>query len=234
MTRLTLEAPGGPIHVRADCQDGKAERIDVENMPSFALGTGLLLEVADLGRLTVDTAFGRDSFVIGDAAALGYDLVAGEARQLARTGVAITRAANRQMSLNHPQQPGWTHFYFCLFAGPISRDGNKLRARQAVAIEPGKIDHSPTGTAVSALMALLHAKGEMTDTDVYEAASIIDSCFEGRIAGTTQVDDMAAIRPEISGRAWITGIHQHMLDPDDPWPKGYRLTDTWGITSEDE
>ena len=73
----------------------------------------------------------------------------------------------------------------------------------------------------------------MTDTAVYEAVSIIDSCFEGRIVGTTQVGDTAAIRPEISGRAWITGSHQHMLDPDDPWPEGYRLTDTWGIPSED-
>ena len=70
VTRLTLEAPGGLIHVRADCRDGKAERIHVENMPSFALGTGLPLEVPDLGRLTVDTAFGGDSFVIVDAAAL--------------------------------------------------------------------------------------------------------------------------------------------------------------------
>ena len=108
-----------------------------------------------------------------------------------------------------------------------------LAGRNAVAVDPGKIDRSPTGTAVSARMALLHAGGEMTDTDVYEAVSIIDSCFEGRIAGTTQVGDMAAIRPEISGRAWITGSHQHMLDPDDPWPEGYRLTDTWGIPSED-
>ena len=87
VTRLTLEAPGGLIHVRADCRDGKAERIHVENMPSFALGTGLPLEVPDLGRLTVDTAFGGDSFVIVDAAALGFDLVAGEARRLARPGV---------------------------------------------------------------------------------------------------------------------------------------------------
>ena len=134
----------------------------------------------------------------------------------------------------HPQQPSWTHFSFCLFAGPVSRDGNRLRARQAVAIEQGKIDRSPTGTAVSARMALLHAEGEMTDTAVYAAVSIIASCFEGLIAGTTQVGDMAAIRPEISGRAWITGSHQHMLDPDDPWPEGYRLTDTWGIPSKDE
>ena len=233
VTRLTLEAPGRLIHVRADCRNDKAERIHVENMPSFALGTGLALEVLDFGWLTVDTAFGGDSFVIVDEAALGFDLVAGEARRLAQTGVAITRAVNRQLSFHHTEHPGWTHFSFCLFAGPVSRDGNRLRARQAVAIVPGKIDRSPTGTAVSARMALLHTRGEMTDKDVYEAVSINDSCFEGSIAGITQVADMAAIRPEISGSAWITGSHQHMLDPDDSWPSGYRLTDTWGIPSKD-
>ena len=83
-------------------------------------------------------------------------------------------------------------------------------------------------------MALLYAGFEMTGTDVYEAVSIIDSRFEGRIAGTTQMGHMVAIRPEISGCAWIIGSHQHMLDPDDLWLEDYRLNDTWGIPSEDE
>ena len=82
-------------------------------------------------------------------------------------------------------------------------------------------------------MALLHASGEMTDTDVYQAVSIIDSCFEGRIAGTTKVGDMAAIRPEILGHSFNTGSHQHMLDSGDPWPDGNRLTDIWGLSSKD-
>ena len=233
VTRLTLEAPGGLVRVRANCRDGKAERIFVENMPSFAQHMGVQLDVPGIGVLTVDTGFGGDSFVVVDAAALGFDLVAGEAAHLARTGVEITRAANRQLSFHHPDQPNWTHFSFCLFAGPVTREGNRLTARSAVAIEPGKIDRSPTGTAVSARMAILNARGEMGEGDVFEAVSIIGSRFEGRILGPAHVGDLDAIRPEISGRAWITGRHQHMLDPDDPYPEGYRLTDTWGVASED-
>ena len=233
-TRLTLEAPGGLIKVRASCRNGKAERIFVENMPSFAQQLAVPLDVPGLGRLIVDTGFGGDSFVIVDAAALGFGLVAEEARQLAQTGVAITRAANQQLSFRHPDQPGWTHFSFCLFAGPVSRRGNRLTARSAVAIEPGKIDRSPTGTAVSARMAILHARGEMAEGDVFEGVSIIDSSFEGRILGAARVGELDAIRPEISGRAWITGSHQHMLDPDDPYAEGYRLSDTWGFAAEDE
>jgi trans-L-3-hydroxyproline dehydratase len=122
----------------------------------------------------------------------------------------------------------WRHISFCLFAGPLARTAEGLRAGAAVAIQPGKVDRSPTGTALSARMAVLHARGEMGLADRLTAVSLIGSTFTGRILGTTKVGEAGAIRPEISGRGWITGIHQHMLDPSDPWPGGYRLTDTWG------
>jgi proline racemase len=153
--------------------------------------------------------------------------VKGEARTLAELGVRITDAANAQLAFHHPDNPQWAHFSFCLFSGPIAREGGHLSGRQAVAIKPGKIDRSPTGTAVSARMALLHADGEMAVGDTFTARSIIDSQFQGRITGETTVGTHPAIIPEISGRAWITGTHQHMLDPDDPWPGGYRIGDTW-------
>lgn len=76
-------------------------------------------------------------------------------------------------------------------------------------------------------MALLHASGDMKVGDTFTARSIIGSQFHGRIVGETKVGDKPAIVPEITGRAWITDTHQHMLDPDDPWPAGYRLSDTW-------
>ena len=227
-TRITLEAPGGLVRVRAECRDGKAERIFVENLPSFAGRLDAALEVEGIGSLKVDTAYGGDSFVIVDAAAMGFSLTPDEAHDIARLGVRITKAADEQLGFHHPTNPDWRHFSFCLFAGPVSREGNELRAGAAVAIRPGKVDRSPTGTALSARMAVLHARGQMGEGDRLTAVSLIGSTFAGRILGTTTVGDLPAIRPEISGRGWITGIHQHMLDPSDPWPEGYRLTDTWG------
>lgn len=227
-TCLTLEAPGGLVRVRAACRNGKAERIFVENLPSFAARLDQPLEVEMLGTLTVDTAYGGDSFVIVDAAALGFALVPDEAHDLARLGVRITQAADEQIGFHHPTNPDWRHFSFCLFAGPVAREGAELTSAAAVAIRPGKIDRSPTGTALSARMAVLHARGEMGPEDRLTVRSLIGSTFAGRILGDTTVGDTPAIRPEISGRGWITGIHQHMLDPDDPWPEGYRLSDTWG------
>lgn len=227
-TLLTLEAPGGLVQVRAECRNGKAERIFVQNLPSFADRIGVPLEVEGLGTIIVDTAYGGDSFVVIDAAALGFEIVEAEAKDIARLGVAITNAANTQLGFSHPQNADWNHISFCALCGPLGETETGLTGRSAVAIQPGKVDRSPTGTAVSARMALMAAKGQMRRGQTFEAVSIIGSRFTGRIVEETRVGDRPAIVPEISGRGWITGTHQHMLDPDDPWPGGYRLSDTWG------
>lgn len=226
-THLVLEAPGGLIRVRAECRDGKARRIHVRNLPSFACMLDAPLEVEGVGSLTVDTAFGGDSFVVVDAAALGFEIVEGEAADIARTGSRIIAAANAQLGFDHPDNPDWRHISFCLFAGSLQETAEGFEAGSAVAIQPGKVDRSPTGTAVSARMALLAARGLMDESQRFTARSIIGSRFTGRIADRTTVGGRPAILPEISGRAWITGTHQHMLDPDDPWPEGYRVNDTW-------
>lgn len=228
VTHLVLEAPGGIVRIRADCRNGKAERIHVQNLPSFASRLDAPLEVEGLGRLTVDTAYGGDSFVIVDAAALGFALRQDEAHDIAKLGVRITNAANEQLGFVHPDNPDWRHISFCLFAGPLTSGATGLEAGAAVAIQPGKVDRSPTGTALSARMAVLHARGRMKTGDTLTARSVIGSTFAGTIIGHTTVGGQAAIIPEISGRGWVTGIHQHMLDPSDPWPEGYRLSDTWG------
>jgi proline racemase len=228
-THMVLEAPGGLVHVRAECSGGKAQRIFVQNLPSFADKLSVPLEVPGMDTIMVDTAYGGDSFVVVDAQALGFEIVEHEARDIARLGVKITNAANEQLGFSHPENPDWDHISFCAFCGPISETETGLTGKSAVAIQPGKVDRSPTGTAVSARMALMAAKGLMSPGQTFEAVSIIGSRFTGRIVDTTEVAGRAAIFPEISGRGWITGIHQHMLDPDDPWPDGYRLSDTWGV-----
>jgi len=233
-SHMTLEAPGGLIHVRADCSNGKANRIHVQNVPSFVGDRGVKLDVPGVGKLTVDTAYGGDTFVVVNAEDLNIRFVPDEARQLAEIGVRITDAANKQLRFTHPENPDWTHFSFCLFAGPIQEVNGVLTASSAVAIQPGKIDRSPTGTSVSARMALLYEQGVMNVGDCFEAKSLIGSTFQGRILETVESSHLKALVTEISGRAWITGTHQHMLDPTDPWPQGYRLSDTWPKYCEPE
>lgn len=229
-TRLVLEPPGGIVEVTAACRDGKAERISVRNVPSFADRLDAVIEVAGIGTLTVDTAYGGDSFVIADARALGFAIAPDEARDIAEIGVRITAAANEQLGFAHPTNSGWDHISFCQVAGPLEERDGALTGSNAVAIRPGKLDRSPCGTGCSARMAVLQAKGRMRVGDRYVAHSVIGSTFRCHIEAGTMLGGRPAIIPVISGQAWITGTHQHMLDPTDPWPGGYRLSDTWPMT----
>jgi proline racemase len=226
-TEIVLEAPGGLVRAIAKCADGKVKSVRIHNVPSFVHKLDQAIEVEGTGTLSVDTAYGGDSFAIVDAASLGFDLVPAEARQLAELGMKIVNAATAQVGFEHPTMPDWRHISFCLFAGPIAEKDGDLTTRHAVAIRPGKIDRSPTGTGVSARLAVLHARGRIRNDQRLVARSIVDSIFVGRIESETVVGETSAIIPSIEGRAWITGRKELWCDPDDPWPEGYRIADTW-------
>ena len=229
VTEFNLEAPGGLVKVKAYCSNGKAQSIQVNNVPSFADQLNVNLEVSGLGTLCVDTAYGGDSFVIVDAEKLGFDIKPDEAKELASLGVKITAAANDQLGFTHPTNPDWQHISFCQFACPLEYEKGIAISRNTVVIDPGKVDRSPTGTGCSARLAVLHAKGAIGIGDKMIGRSIIGSEFESAIVEETKVGTKKAIVPSIRGRGWITGTHQIMLDPDDPWPEGYRLSDTWPV-----
>jgi len=226
-TVLRLEAPGGVVEARAACRDGKVQSVAIRNVPSFADKLDSPLEVEGLGTLTVHTAYGGDSFVIVEASNLGFSVQPDEARDMAEAGVKITRAANEQLGFTHPENPDWDHISFCQFTMPVSAEAGVKTGRNAVVIQPGKLDRSPCGTGCSARMAVLHAKGELASGEAFTGVSPIGSRFDCRIVEETTIAGHPAIVPEIRGRAWLTGTRQLMLDPDDPWPDGYKLSDTW-------
>lgn len=223
-TQLTLEAPGGLVSVRARSSQGKVTRVAVTNLASFVDRLDAPLSVPGLGEITVDTAFGGDSFVLVDAQALGIGPDPANARRLAELGARITDAANAQLGFAHPELPDWRHISFCEFTWPVAPG---LRAQNTVAIKPAKLDRSPCGTGTCARMAVLHARGMLGVGQSLTSLSLISSEFEGKILEEVTVGGRPAILPEIAGQAWITGTHQWMLDPTDPWPLGYRLSDTW-------
>ena len=228
-TTMILEAPGGLIEVVAACNNSKVDKVTVRNVPSFVDKMDAMIEVEGVGTFTVDTAYGGDSFVIIDAESLGFQIKPDEARDIVEVGVKITNAANEQLGFYHPENPDWQHISFCQITAPLTRENNALLGRNTVIIQPGKLDRSPTGTGCSARMALLHAKGLMNTGDTFIGESILGSRFTCSIDSATQVAGKEAIYPIISGRAWITGTHQHTLDPTDPWPEGYRVADTWPV-----
>ena len=226
-TIFCLEAPAGPVPIRARCRDGKAQSIEIQNVPSFVDRLDAQLEVEGVGTLSADIAYGGDSFVLVDARSLGFAVEPDEALDLSRMGARITAAANEQFGFQHPIHEEWNHISFCQFTLPVERLDGALTGRNTVAIDPGKLDRSPCGTGCSARLAVLHARNEIGIGESFIAYSIIGSRFDCHISETANVGERTAVVPKIRGRAWITGTQQLMLDPDDPWPLGYRLTDTW-------
>ena len=227
ITEFILEAPGGLVPVKAFCENGKAKSIEIQNVASFADKLDVNLEVEGVGTLIVDTAYGGDSFVLVNAAELGFEIKPGEAKDISELGAKITAAANQQLGFTHPENADWNHISFCEIALPLYEEEGVKVSRNSVVIDPGKLDRSPCGTGCSARMAVLNAKGEMKKGERMIGRSIIDSRFDCAIVDEVNIGNKNAIIPSIRGRAWITGTHQLMLDSDDPWPQGYRLTDTW-------
>jgi proline racemase len=224
-TTLRLEAPAGPVEIRAACSDGRVDSVELTNVPSFVGQLDARLEVAGLGAITVDVAYGGMWYAIADAAALGFELEPREARELSRVGELIRDAAREQLSCFHPENPEISGVSIVQLAEPWRGVG--AVTRNAVVVAPGRLDRSATGTGLSARMAVLHARGLLGVGDAMTHASPIGSTFDGRIVAETSVGGRPAIVPAIRGSAFITGITQVVVDPRDPFPEGYLLSDTW-------
>jgi proline racemase len=211
-TVLRLEAPAGIVEARCACRDGRVESVELTNVPSYATHLEASLEVDGVGTIAVDVAFGGMWYAIADAAALGFELVAHEARDLCTAGEAIRVAAREQLS---------SDVSIVQLAGQWQGVG--AVSRNAVVVAPGRLDRSPTGTGLSARMAVLHARGLMCVGDSMAHASVLGSTFEGRIVAEAG----GGIVPAIRGSAFITGRSELYLDDRDPFPEGYLLNDTW-------
>jgi trans-L-3-hydroxyproline dehydratase len=224
-TTLRLEAPAGVIEIRAACRNGRVESVELTNVPAFAAHLGASLEVEELGTIIVDVAFGGMWYAIADAAELGFAIEPREARELSRVGELIRAAAREQLPCVHPENSEIAGVSIVQIAEPWQGVG--AVTKNAVVVAPGRLDRSATGTGLSARLAVLHARGAMHVGDSMTHASAIGSTFDGRIVAETTVGDYTAIVPAIRGSAFITGITELYVDPDDPFPEGYLLSDTW-------
>lgn len=228
VTRFKLDMPGGIIEITAECRDGRCRSITFRNAPAFAMVLDGHLEVEGHGTMALDIAYGGMIFGIVDAKALGFAITPDEARDLALLGEAIRKAARAQFDVVHPDFDNVRGVSIVQFAMPF--EGSGKPTRNTCIVSPGRSDRSPTGTGTSARMAVLHARGQMAVGDTLVHCSIIGSQFTGRILAEDTSGPLTRITPQITGRAWITGKHSYLLDPDDPWQTGYAVADTWGVT----
>ncbi len=227
-TTMTLETPGGLVPVVAACSEGRVDSVTLTNVPCFAALLDQKIEVPGIGEVELDVGYGGAFFAIVDARNFGFDIVAQEARRLVEVGEAIKAAADEQLNAVHPENPDINKIAFTEFTLPLDMVDGEITGRNTVVISPGKLDRSPCGTGTCARMAVMHAKGELNVGDGFVSRSVISSRFDGRIEAETQLaDGTKAVLPSIRGRAWISGFHNYVLDPRDPWPEGYTLSDTW-------
>ena len=225
-TTLTLETPGGLVTTRCSCEDGRVTRVTTTNVPCFVEALDVVVAVEGLGPVVCDICYGGAYFALVHAKAVDLALRPERAREIVELGERIKSAVRQGHHPEHPILGDIGGVTFVTFIEPVeTRDGVK-RARNATVISPGKIDRSPCGTASSARLAAHHARGELALGEPLISCSILDTEFHLSIESGTTVGKRPAIFPTISGRAWITGQHVYTLDPEDPFPKGYSLTDT--------
>lgn len=226
-TRVVVDTPAGLVEVLADTRGGRCNRIAFRNVPAFVMHRDATVDVPGLGVIGADVSYGGMIYAIVDAQALGLTLTRGEARTLVELGERIKAAAAVQLPSVHPENPGIHTINQTLFAGPLRRENGQLRSKNAVVVSPGRIDRCPCGTGTSARLALLHARGDLATGETLYHESILDTVFESRVVSEARAGDVPAVIPEVAGRAWLTGISHYGVDPDDPFPEGYRLNDTW-------
>ncbi len=237
VTELTLEAPAGLIKVVAKVSNGKAQSITFENVPAFAVHLDAEIEVPHLGKVVVDVAYGGMFYVIADADQLGIELVPERAREITRVGEMIKAAAREQLPVVHPENPEISGVTIAQLSGrPTHPDAAR---KNAVVVSTGvldwgrpetwtgSIDRSPCGTGTCAKMAVLHAKGDLPLERDFPHQGILDTIFTGRLIRETKVGKYNAVVPTLSGRAWITGLANYVVDAEDPFPDGFTVGDIW-------
>ncbi|SNB73220.1 proline racemase [Arboricoccus pini] len=227
VSEFLLEAPAGLVRIRAICEGGKVKSVTFENLPAFVFALDQMIEVEGLGSLKVDVAYGGMIYVLVQAADAGFAVTPDEAAHMVEMGERIKAAAAQQLPVVHPENRDIHTINQTLFAGPLRDEGGQKRARNGVIVSPGRLDRSPCGTGTCARLAVMHARGLLDVGERFVHESIIGTEFIGEVLGKTEVGGLPAIRPAITGTAWITAFHQYVLDPSDPFPTGFTLGDMW-------
>lgn len=224
-TTIVFDTPVGLVHTRARIEGGRLREVSFDNTPVFVYQPDALLSVPGVSRLPADIVYSGGFFALVEARRIGLELVPANARALADLGTRLRHEANALLSVQHPELPFVNTIDAVVFHGPAERQAyDTLHARNAAIFGERTIDRSPCGTGTCARMAVLHGKGELKIGQRFISESIIGTRFIGQIVGNTRVGAYQAIVPRVAGRAYLTGFHQLILDPDDPFPHGFSLT----------
>jgi proline racemase len=220
VTTIRLDTPAGLVTAEVMVSDGAATAVRLHMVPSFAVGLDRKALLPGGRTVTYDLAYGGNFYAILPLEQFDLPFDRAAKNEILAAGLSLMHAINAEQPPVHPTDPtisGCHHVHL------IAPDATALHSRHAMAIHPGWFDRSPCGTGTAARMAQLHARGELPLHQDFTNESLIGSTFTGRLIGTTEVGSVPAVVPTVTGRAWITGTAQYLLDPTDPFPAGFLL-----------
>lgn len=223
-TVVRLDTAAGLIVARARCENGRCLSVSLDNVPAFVQQLDIVIDTPKWGRITGDIAFGGVFYAQIDVDRVGLRIVPEAARALAEAGTEIKALLARQVAVNHPEIPGLTEIAYVMFRD-YQPDGSVVTC---TTLKPGRVDRSPCGTGSSANLAILHARGQAKTGDKRVSRSIIGGTFTAEILGETTVAGRVAVLPRITGQGYVFGRQQLRLDVQDPFARGFAMSDTWG------
>ncbi|MFC9059064.1 proline racemase family protein [Streptomyces sp. NPDC057074] len=220
VTTIRLDTPAGVVVAEVAVEGGAAGAVTLRNVPSFAVGFDRQATLPDGRTVTYDLAYGGNFYAILPLERLGLPFDRSRKDDILAAGLSLMAAINAEGEPVHPDDPS---IHGCHHVQVTAPDSTARHSRHAMVIHPGWFDRSPCGTGTSARMAQLHARGELPPHTEFVNESFIGTRFTGRLLGTTEVAGHPAVLPSFTGRAWITGTAQYLLDPEDPFPAGFVL-----------
>ncbi|TDN61592.1 proline racemase family protein [Paraburkholderia sp. BL10I2N1] len=223
-TTVVLDTPAGLVTARATCSDGRCLGVSLDMVPSFVERLDFEVETAEFGRIKADIAFGGVYYALIDVDQIGLEIAPQNARELATYGVKLKEVINQQITVQHPLFEQINDVAYVMFRNRISDD----LYQTCTTLPPGRVDRSPCGTGSSANLATLAARDRIKVGGRLTSRSTIGGEFKVELLGLTEVAGKTAVLPRIHGRAWLYGIQQIGVDPDDPLAAGFMLSDTWG------
>jgi proline racemase len=234
---VVIDTAVGTIRTVAHLDGAKVRSVTVANVPAYVVALDHPLRVPEIGTIPVDVVFGGQFFAQTDVRNVGMELDPRNAKGLARAGILIKLAALEQVPVRHPLNPGVAGVALVMLhsgdrvPGMTSRNTVVMSNGPLLASDPttwtGALDRSPCGTGTSSRMAALHRRGQLSIGEEFRHRSIIDTEFVGRLVGETSIADQPAVLPTITGRGWLTGRSQWLLDDSDPFSTGYTVGDIW-------
>jgi proline racemase len=218
---VRLDTPAGRVTARPRREDGRVRSVAFENVPSFVVSLDDSVQVPGVGEVRYDLAFGGAFYAFVEAASVGLEMTPAGFRDLITVGSAIKRAVVSSREIRHPIEADLSFLYGTIFTGPPL--GSGADSRNVCVFAEGEVDRSPTGTGVSARVAIERARGSLAPGGAFVVESIIGTRFVGRIARELRWEGYDAVVPEIEGSAWITGRSEILIAPDDPLAEGFIL-----------